>query len=67
MVTKNTVIEKLDKKFDIPAADTNESDKTISIRQLSGMSPFTGVTCEAKVLRVNEATETANGNNYKMS
>lgn len=45
MVTKNTVIEKSDKKFDIPAADdTNESDKTISIRQLSGMSPFTGVT-----------------------
>lgn len=56
MVTKNTLVEKSDKKFNIPV----ENEK-VSLNQLSGMPPFTRITCEAKVFQVDEVIETANG------
>lgn len=62
LVTKSSIIEKSDRKFEIPDAadDTNKNEKT-SLNQLSGMPPFTKVTCEVKILRVDDVTETVNG------
>ena len=62
LVTKSSVIEKSDRKFEIPDAadDTNKNEKT-SLNQLSGMPPFTKVTCEVKILQVDDVTETVNG------
>ena len=63
LVTKNTVVSKSDRKYDIPAAtdDASESEKITPLNQLSGIPPFSRVTCKAKVLRVDEVTETSNG------
>jgi len=58
LVTKNTSIEKLDRTYKIPMDDVNA---TTPLNQLSGMPPFTRVTCEAKVVRLDEPTETASG------
>ena len=66
LVTKSSVIERSDRKFDIPDAadDTDESRKTIPLNQLSGMPPFTRITCKAKVLRADEVKNTSE--NQKM-
>ena len=46
MLTESTVIEKSDRKLDIPAAadDNNESEKITLVNQLSGMPSFTKAT-----------------------
>ena len=43
MLTENTVIEKSDRKFDIPTAadDNNESEEVTLLNQLSSMPSFT--------------------------
>ena len=66
LVTKSSFIEKSDRKADIPDAadDNNESRKTIPLKQLSGMSPFTRITCKAKVLQADEVKITSE--NQKM-
>lgn len=59
LVTKTTTVEKSDKKYNISEDDGGE--KVIPLKGLSGIPPFTRVTCEAKVVQVEEPTETANG------
>ena len=44
------VVEKSDRKYAIPVGDVDDSQKITLVNQLSVMSPFTRVTCEAKVL-----------------
>ena len=58
LVTKNALVEKSDRKYDLPVND--DVEKTMLLEELSGVPLFTKITCEAKVLRVDDVTETAN-------
>lgn len=55
LVTKTTTVEKSDKKYNISEDDGGE--KVIPLKGLSGIPPFTRVTCEAKVVKVENVSE----------